>query len=261
MNPEENIWPVLMLGLIIDATIAGWVYFDAKAIGVRPTGEKVQTGSLHADLGPAGWAVSCFLLLIVALPAYLIKRPEFKRKFQPMQPASVTHVMLPGAGGPASPPQDFEDQLRKLAKLRDEGIITPLDFEMKKREILAPQPLKSGTLSPATMTSVQTPQVSHALVWGSAFIPLMGLVLDAILFELGWSTWFTTAIVIGTNILLLTKDEAQLKLQGVNTEPIGAAWLVPVYLFKRVQVVGGGYGYAVCWMVTFFISLFRSMGI
>lgn len=102
-------------------------------------------------------------------------------------------------------------------------------------------------------------QVSHALPWVSAFVPLAGLVLDAVLNEMGWSNWVGTVAVIGTNILLLTKDEKQLKAQGFSTEKMGSAWLVPVYLFKRVQVAGGGYGYAVCWMITFFISLLASL--
>ena len=33
-------------------------------------------------------------------------------------------------------------------------------------------------------------------------------------------------------------------------------WVVPVYLFKRPSVAGGGYGYAVLWLITFFIVLF-----
>lgn len=102
-------------------------------------------------------------------------------------------------------------------------------------------------------------QVSHALPWVSAFVPLAGLVFDAVLNEMGWSNWVGTMVVIGTNILLLTKDEKELKAQGFSTERMGAAWLVPVYLFKRVQVAGGGYGYAVCWMITLFISMLSSL--
>jgi len=69
------------------------------------------------------------------------------------------------------------------------------------------------------------------------------------------SQWIGVPIVLGINILLLSKDEKHLKTLGFSTAELGSAWFVPVYLFKRVRVVGGGYGYAVCWMITFFISI------
>jgi len=118
-------------------------------------------------------------------------------------------------------------------------------------------PLPPSVVAP--VVPVAAGQASHALPWVSAFVPLAGLVFDAVLNEMGWSNWVGTVTVIGTNILLLTMDEKKLKAQGFSTERMGASWLVPVYLFKRVQVAGGGYGYAVCWMITFFISLLVSL--
>ena len=98
-------------------------------------------------------------------------------------------------------------------------------------------------------------QVSHALVWVNAFVPLFAIVIDAILVSIGCDLWLGVPIVVGINVLLLSKDEEQLKAQGLPIKDLGSAWLVPVYLFKRVRVAGGGYGYAVCWMITFFISI------
>jgi hypothetical protein len=46
----------------------------------------------------------------------------------------------PAEGAPAAPAPaeqaDYTDQLEKLAKLRDEGVITADDFEAKKKQLL-----------------------------------------------------------------------------------------------------------------------------
>jgi hypothetical protein len=51
-----------------------WVYFDAKAIGVK----KGQVKGI-ADMGAWGWLLACFLLWIVAFPLYLGNREKFKK--------------------------------------------------------------------------------------------------------------------------------------------------------------------------------------
>ncbi len=53
---------------------SGWVYGDAKNIGVK----KGQVKGL-ANMSPTGWFVACLLLWVVAFPFYLIKRPVLKR--------------------------------------------------------------------------------------------------------------------------------------------------------------------------------------
>ena len=98
------------------------------------------------------------------------------------------------------------------------------------------------------------------MVWVNAFVPLFAILIDAILVSIGCDLWLGVPIVVGINVLLLSKDEEQLKAQGLPIKDLGSAWLVPVYLFKRVRVAGGGYGYAVCWMITFFISILSPSG-
>jgi len=109
-----------------------WVYFDATKIGVKRTGEKAQTGKFHVDMGPVGWMVCCLLLWIVAFPAYIILRPKFLTKFQPLRPpapAVATSTVM-------QPPPDFDDQLRKLAKLKSEGLINDEEFNARKKALL-----------------------------------------------------------------------------------------------------------------------------
>lgn len=70
--------------------------------------------------------VCCILFWIVAFPMYINRRPGFVRRFQtslPAQPASA-------------PPPDFEQQLMKLARLKESGVLTEAEFTAKKQEIL-----------------------------------------------------------------------------------------------------------------------------
>jgi hypothetical protein len=53
----------------------------------------------------------------------------------PMPPQGMAPA--PGMVPPAAPVPDVYDQLRKLGELRDLGIVTPEEFEAKKRELLA----------------------------------------------------------------------------------------------------------------------------
>lgn len=93
-------------------------------------------------------------------------------------------------------------------------------------------------------------EADHVLVWVAAFVPCASLILDFIL-----PPWPSLALVIVINTLLLTVDLKRLRKAGYDTTTLSRIWLlVPVYLFKRVRIAGGGYGYAVCWMITFFMT-------
>lgn len=52
----------------------------------------------------------------------------------PPQPMAPPHTMAPPV---PTPEPDVYEQLRKLGELRDLGIVTPEEFEQKKRELLA----------------------------------------------------------------------------------------------------------------------------
>jgi hypothetical protein len=51
----------------------------------------------------------------------------------------MTHAHTPSPSAPAGPEssEDVADQIRKLAQLRDEGLVTPEEFEAKRTELIA----------------------------------------------------------------------------------------------------------------------------
>ena len=107
--------------LILGGT-AIWFYLDAKTIGVT-----------NDQGGPIGWAIACVLLWIIAFPAYLYKRSEFRKRFQS---SSISTNPNPVPVSTSTHSQDFDQQLRRLAKLKDDGIISQDDFDRKKNQLL-----------------------------------------------------------------------------------------------------------------------------
>ena len=56
---------------------------------------------------------------------------------QDFAPAGQQPQGVPAEAAPAAAPQgDYTAELEKLAKLRDDGVITPADFEAKKKQLL-----------------------------------------------------------------------------------------------------------------------------
>jgi hypothetical protein len=51
-----------------------WVLVDAKTIGVKKSDKKALF-----NMGPTGWFFACLLLWIIAFPAYIAKRAEYRR--------------------------------------------------------------------------------------------------------------------------------------------------------------------------------------
>ncbi len=64
---DSIVW-ILVLGASV------WVLIDAKTIGVK----KGQIPGFF-NMGAVGWFIACLLFWIVAFPAYLAKRPEYKK--------------------------------------------------------------------------------------------------------------------------------------------------------------------------------------
>lgn len=59
-------------------------------------------------------------------------RMGMRQDFQPA--GEEEYADAPAAAAPAEP--DYVSQLERLAQLRDQGVITPEDFDAKKRQLL-----------------------------------------------------------------------------------------------------------------------------
>lgn len=103
----------------------------------------------------------------------------------------------------------------------------------------------------------RTNAANHTLVWICAFVPLAGLVVDLVLISRGISAWWTLLPVIIANWVLLGIDSSALGRLGYNADRLNGLVfiIVPVYLFKRVSIAGGGYGYGAVWIATFLAAL------
>ena len=75
------------------------------------------------------FVLAIMVSLVVTVVVVLVARAS-KQKPSTAQPFTV------GAPPLATSPGDLEQELRMLAKLRDEGVITKEDFNLKKKAIL-----------------------------------------------------------------------------------------------------------------------------
>jgi|GEM_PF-2867718 len=116
------------------------------------------------------------------------------------------------------------------------------------------QPPAPGMQPPGyTQVGQITPAVDNTLVWILAFVPLIMIFTDRI-----FNPLISFIIIVGLNIGLSSSDQVKLRTQGFNTAYL-SGWnllLIPVWLFRRVRLVGGSNDYAIVWIVTFCISLF-----
>ena len=99
--------------------------------------------------------------------------------------------------------------------------------------------------------------VSNTVVWWLAFAPVLGSFASgflAALFHIGiWHFWWIT---LALNIGLSMADEKNLREAGFETSKLGQAWLVPVYLYKRAELLEQGNTYFMVWTILFVLSIF-----
>ena len=98
--------------------------------------------------------------------------------------------------------------------------------------------------------------VDNTIIWVLAFAPLIGVILEGFFSGLTGipetALWFITLML---NVILGYADEKKLKAAGHDTSKMGAAWLVPVYLFKRAKILKHNYAYFIVWCVLFGLLL------
>jgi hypothetical protein len=108
-----------LLPLLLVFGTSLWVLADARTIGV----EKGQIKGFF-NMGPTGWFFSCLLCWIVAFPAYLVKRPEYKRVTATARQSGRRHEV------------DLMAELGALADLLSQGHLTEEEFQAKKKQLV-----------------------------------------------------------------------------------------------------------------------------
>lgn len=123
-------------------------------------------------------------------------------------------------------------------------------------------------LDDTTPPPIRGDNISNALVWIVAFVPLLGELLRGVLIGVvygdatleAWIAVYNNElwwIHIVLNLTLTFWDSHILKKGGTDTSQFGGwVWLVPVYLFKRAKALNQKLTYFWVWIVVFFLSLF-----
>jgi hypothetical protein len=108
--------------------------------------------------------------------------------------------------------------------------------------------------------------IGQSIVWTLAFAPIIGSILESIFAyavnnsdaaaDMAISDsryWFIT---LALNIALAYYDEGRLNRAGYDTSKFkGAAWLVPVYLYRRAKALNQNLAYFIVWLVCFAVML------
>ena len=123
------IWMTTLFGLV--GSLIG------SGIAVTAFGREIDSGTAFS-----AWLLSIIAasLLVIAHRHFVQHRPITGPDAHKPPPGRDRRGPATTFGSPpkaASEPDDVSEQLRRLGKLRDEGVITPEDFERRKAELLA----------------------------------------------------------------------------------------------------------------------------
>lgn len=154
-------------------------------------------------------------------------------------------------------PFSEEEILKRLA----EGNIDA-SVQVWNRSLPDWQPFSSSSLASLARrdASITPPPVPGAfvgtgLVWVLAFCPIIGgictLLLSPLVNTAGGLFWITPLLTL----LLAYADDRRLNRAGYDTKRLGAAWLIPVYLWKRAGMLHQSRAYFWVWCGTMVIAL------
>lgn len=150
-----NFW-MTGFSLIVLPT-AVWVLIDATTLKAK----KGRLGGGFFDMGVAGWFFSCLLLWIVAFPAYLAKRGEYKRQL-------ALNELPPADRGYRKCPDCAESIRVDARKCRFCGLVLPA--------LEAPPAEDTAPIQPTAEEEPETEE-SHTGAWIGAAIGVVIVVL------------------------------------------------------------------------------------
>ncbi len=113
---------VTVVGMVVCTSI--WVQRDSSANRISIDGKPYSTNN-----GAWAWFTSCILLWIAAFPYYLHRRSKLMNERRGGAKAQF-HLAA------VTPAPDAEQELRKFARLKHDGLISDTDYDHKKRQLL-----------------------------------------------------------------------------------------------------------------------------
>lgn len=160
--------------------------------------------------------------------------------------------------GQPAPEHDPSCLVHRLAQQRLPPLAEKTPFANPAPTPADSRPHAAKPPQPQDKTGLRYFSPLNKFIWVLAFAPLIGLFLEYTIahlfysssfkanaaFQAGYFFWVTVLL----NIKLCMQDEKHLKKHGIDTQPIGAAWLVPVYIFKRSKHLQDGPLYFYLWI-------------
>jgi hypothetical protein len=159
----------------------------------------------------------------------------------------------------------YESKGERIGPVSENELLRLIQADMVQRDTLvwnknmAEWQRITGT---ALATRFQSPPplgasaVTNAFAWVLAFAPIIGQFIEGFLsglteIEIDELWWVTLCLNIG----LSYADERTLRKAGYDTKPMGAAWLIPVYLYKRSMVLKQNKAPFIMWIIGFVLVI------
>ena len=103
----------------------------------------------HAGWGKAGWAIFVIIIPLLGVLFYLIFRGSSMQQRQQQDAAQQEQAFRSYVHQAAtSSSSSSADELAKLAQLRDQGVITPQEFDSQKAKLLGTSPAAQAPQAP-----------------------------------------------------------------------------------------------------------------
>jgi hypothetical protein len=141
MNNEQVAVLGFVVGLFFVVCTSIWAALDARANRIPTTNKPYSLNN-----GALMWFFGCLLLWIIYFPCYLYRRfRTLRERKRALAPPPTMNVRIVNAEQPGATPAhmhksvlrpDIEQELRRLAKLVQDKLISESDFEMKKKQML-----------------------------------------------------------------------------------------------------------------------------
>lgn len=137
---------------------------------------------------------------------------------------------------------DYIDQLEKLNKLKEKGLLTEEEYSAEKELVLR-------------HISENPEKIRKDYVWCLAFAPLIGEFLQQMIAEItGTASADLFYVTIVLNIFLSYLDSKEVHKAGFKGKLLDESWIIPAYLYERARILKQSPTYLWVWIVCLIVS-------